>query len=240
MSNILNSFPVRLCLTMPDRRDRRELLEQELRKQKLVVEYYYAYSAATPALSFNTSQKKMIAYALAATIDDVGFFGKIKSSTPITHALFFEDDVLFQGVTHIAYAFEQLPDDWDVLYLGANITNGQPEYYSPNLFKVKTAWTTHAVAYSRRVMQYISDNFDPTLNHMFDDWLAREVLPKFNCFVIYPMACWQQVSQSDIWNVMADYTECFQKGDEMMRQLLPPPVEPDENNVTKLDLYDLL
>lgn len=131
----------------------------------------------------------------------------------------FEDDVIFKHTNHIVYAFEELPENWDILYLGANITNGQPEKYSKHLCRVKSAWTTHGIAYSRRVMEYIYRYFDPNADHMYDDWLSREVLPQFNCFVINPMVCWQRPSFSDLWNREVDYTNVFIKGDEIMEAL---------------------
>lgn len=164
--------------------------------------------------SFNRSQKAMIDQAL-------GWHNLIEDSVSYaTHALLFEDDVTFKHSSHLVYAFEELPTDWDILYLGANITNkALPEKAGKYICRITEAWTTHAVAYSRNVMNYIYDNFDENGDQMYDDWLSRNVLPKFNCFLINPMVCHQRPSYSDLWGRDTDYTDCFIQGDKIMAAL---------------------
>ncbi len=218
MPNILDSFPVKLCLTTRDAVERNAQVEREFNAQKITVEPFYALPGETPFKSFNKSQKAMLAYALDYTLDGYDEDG-IEHSEPASHALLFENDVVFKSTTRLPYVFEQLPNDWDILYLGANITNGVTDKYSKDLHRIKHAWTTHAVAYSRNVMEYIVEKFDALANHIYDDWLAREVLPKFNCFIVNPMVCVQRPGYSSLWNNMADYTECFEKGDAQMAAL---------------------
>lgn len=133
--------------------------------------------------------------------------------------LTFEDDVLFQDTSHLDQALAELPAAWDVLYLGANITEERPLRYSPHLFRLQSAWTTHAVGYSPAVMQYIIDHYHPDEDGMFDDWISRNVLPKFNAFIVSPMICWQRKGFSDLWGRQTDYEPCFQDGNTKMAAL---------------------
>jgi hypothetical protein len=69
--------------------------------------------------------------------------------------LLLEDDCIFRNLDHLPQALKELPADWDILYLGANLREDQPERYSGRLFRVKEAWTTHAIAFRRKCVPYI-------------------------------------------------------------------------------------
>lgn len=226
MGSILTQIPVRLCLTTEYRTDRHQLVGGEFRSQRLNVKEFYAVPGVDAKDSFNKSFLAMVQKAITGKIDAGGalFFGNEHPLDmqvpycPVEYALFFEDDVTFKSASHLVYAFNELPEDFDMLYLGGNLTNGDPEYFSEHLCKVRHVWTTHAVIMKRTVMEFISDHYIPRVDGMFDDWLARRVHPYFNCFCVNPMVCWQRPSRSDLWNVEADYTECFMKSDDLMQQ----------------------
>lgn len=140
--------------------------------------------------------------------------------------LTFEDDVLIQDDRHLGNALAELPADWDILYLGANITEGvfgikefPPVRYSPYLYRVRKAWTTHAIAYSRKMVDIILQNYPVHSFEVFDNWLNREILPHYKCFLINPMICWQRPGISDLWGgIPTDYTGAFEWGNKFMRQ----------------------
>lgn len=117
-----------------------------------------------------------------------------------------EDDCIFDDCYVLSEAISQLPDDWDILYLGANITDPFPERINKNLFKIKAAWTTHAIGYNRKVCEFIADNYVGwEANGMYDDWLSRIVLPKFNCYVVSPMIATQRDGYSALWDKEVSY-----------------------------------
>lgn len=109
----------------------------------------------------------------------------------------FEDDVKFlQPWSIIEKTIEQLPPDWDVFYLGASPQQPQ-ERYSENLFRLKNAICMHS---------YIINNnngcIDYILEHRqeirkIDDFFAKIIQKKFNCFIIFPLAVTQIQFQSD-------------------------------------------
>lgn len=131
--------------------------------------------------------------------------------------LTFEDDVLFKEIGHLDAALSELPHNWDVLYLGANVTDPAPIRFSQHLFRLTAAWTTHAVAYSPRVADFIVRQYAPATGGMFDDWLSREVLPKFNGFIVAPMICWQRKGFSDLWDRQTDYEPAFENSNNKLR-----------------------
>jgi hypothetical protein len=119
--------------------------------------------------------------------------------------LLFEDDVEIRDFSHFEEAISQLPSDWELCYLGANLVD-HIEKYSENLYKTFGAWTTHAVMYNNP-KELCKGYIDTSI--MFDDWLKSNIHPKGNTYIIKPMIAWQRPHQSDLWNHFADYTRIF-------------------------------
>lgn len=181
------------------------------------VERFSALPGDTPQQSFNQSQQAMLKTFLA---------------TDKKTLLAFEDDVQFVDMIgdesyrnnmllHLGTAVAQLPPYWDMLYLGANLfANGHeeepPQLYTSSLARIYRAWTTHAVAYSRRMVEDIVSYYDVT--KMYDAFLSEEILPnrEFQVFIVRPMIAWQRPGYSDLWQTDADYTNCFIEGIKLL------------------------
>jgi GR25 family glycosyltransferase involved in LPS biosynthesis len=114
-----------------------------------------------------------------------------------------EDDVKIIGKKkHLEKAIEQLPEDWDILYLGATLTK-KLKKYSPNLYRLTGGLTTHAIIYnSQRVVDYIINNAES--GKQIDTFMMK-VQDKFRCFITYPMIMTQQPGFSDTCNQFTDY-----------------------------------
>jgi len=135
--------------------------------------------------------------------------------------LFLEDDVVFKDLSHLEVALSELPSDWDIIYLGANLVcwnNGepQPERHSEHLFRVKAAWTTHAIGYNKRVISFLLANQPDISAIMFDNWLSSQ-LPTLNAFCVAPMVAYQRAHHSMIWDRYDDYTPIFEASEERLR-----------------------
>ena len=116
-----------------------------------------------------------------------------------------EDDVLFYDgwEAYLDMAMSQLPEDWDMLYLGATL-NKPIERYSKNLYTLKAGYTTHAIIYKNgRVIDYILEANGG--GRKIDVFYADEVQEKFNCFITYPMLATQRGGFSDIINRNVTY-----------------------------------
>jgi len=135
-----------------------------------------------------------------------------------------EDDVIFADFTRLQDAVAELPEDWDVLYLGANITDmvsgmkeNPPVRYSKHLHRVRRAWMTHAVGYSRKAVESIVGAYPIETYEMYDNWLSEKFLPHNNCFLVNPMVAWQRPGKSDLWGCMTDYSGAFAEGNKIMQ-----------------------
>ena len=127
-------------------------------------------------------------------------------------AIFEDDCVLLQPWIVVERAMEQLPKNWDLLYLGATLMR-PVERYSENLFWLKGGYCAHAIIYnSKRVVDYVLQehgNFfrnSPERNTL-DVFYFCDVQEKFNCFIVNPLVATQRPGFSDIENMNVDYTQ---------------------------------
>jgi len=122
--------------------------------------------------------------------------------------LLFEDDILAltpRGTFHetMDNAIKQLPNDWDLFYLGGNCASGLQKFYSPNLLPVKIIYATHATAYSKKAMEFIVNK---TINEPVDNCLVRDFQPNKKIFITYPMLFTQSANYSDIGKAFTDWS----------------------------------
>lgn len=188
---MLKLFSHIVCLNLESRKDRRDIVSREFERNSIAnVEFY----EATPG------GVKGFCKSMASLFRDYRNKGNI---------LVFEDDVRFiNDYRKIDDCLNQLPDNWDMIYLGANVRD-YLKRHSENLYILKNAWTTHAVGYSEKMVSWLADNYDGKYTHpyIFDEWLRQEVQPRFFCYITKPMFCTQRPDYSDIWNRFANYTE---------------------------------
>lgn len=111
-----------------------------------------------------------------------------------------EDDVTFiiQCRDIFNKSFSQLPEDWDMLYLGGNI-HEPAERYSDNLFRItKGVHCNHAILYSEKARGRILSTYDVWTNEIkaYDHWLYLEGQGVMNCFICSPVIAYQRPGYS--------------------------------------------
>jgi len=204
--NVWDFFEVRYCLNQDSRPDRWIQATEEFERVGLEVERFASIPADSAVKSFCLSQYAMLKSFLAS--------GKGVLLT-------LEDDAVFRGLSHLRAVLDHLPIDWDILFLGANITDmvtgireHPPVRHSEHLYRVYHAWTTHAVAYSRGIAERIIREYDGI--SMYDAWLSERILPTCKAYLVNPMVAWQRPGKSDLWGQDTDYTGAFIHGDKIM------------------------
>ena len=127
------------------------------------------------------------------------------------NCLIFEDDVQFLYDKNTTWdimrqIIEELPDNWDMLYLGGNMDKYKAYRFSEHLVKVDGILSTHAYSINRNIMQkLIIINKDISILHN-DTYYADNIIPKHNVFIVFPMLAGQRTGYSDIENKNVDYT----------------------------------
>jgi hypothetical protein len=181
--------------------DRWRLTVTEL--QRVGIKGYTRFASLpdeTPHRSFNRSVNGIL-----STFRDSG-----KS-----RLLMLEDDVVFDDAfltnAVLNCAIKELPENWDILYLGANLhVDGfkEPIRYSNHLCRIYNAWTTHAIAFNHKCVKWIAYNQPQFHEGMFDGWLSSQLF-HFNAFCVAPMLAFQRPGNSLIWGHDVDYDPVF-------------------------------
>jgi glycosyl transferase family 25 len=134
-------------------------------------------------------------------------------STHLKTFMVLEDDFEFAGDinSRLKFVAEELPNDWELLYLGANFRSADMKMplkrYSKNLFLCQQAFGTYA---------YIVNNKNGLVDTILNmkagirkiDVFYANVIQKFErCFIIYPMCATHADGYSDITRKNTNYKE---------------------------------
>lgn len=222
MTNLNNLVDEVYLINLEKRSDRFALADKQL--QQICSQYTIIRPVQheNPKVSFNETclgiMKGVVQY------NEEAFW---LEAPPIDRIAVFEDDwelkqhpfdaisMLDKGIDNIE-PFDGV-NDWGVLYLGANLLDGEPKRITGNIYQIFKAWTTHAVIYNIRAINYIARNYKDT-TEMFDAWLSKQIeAGELNAFITSPMVAWQRPDKSDIWGVDADYTQCFIDSEKKLR-----------------------
>jgi GR25 family glycosyltransferase involved in LPS biosynthesis len=125
-------------------------------------------------------------------------FNKIKEEN-IEYTLIMEDDVdLVENFQErLNDVISELPDDWDLLYLGGwNV--GDIIKYSDKLNLAKKVYTTHAFIVRQKFVDTVIKGINERQWKV--DVLISDILPLGNCFICNPTLAWQREGFSDIEN----------------------------------------
>jgi hypothetical protein len=199
-------FQRRICLTNDDAEW--QIAQAEFARVGLEAEKYQAVKEIGPHQSFSHSERNILLDFLHSDAETL---------------LHLEDDCVFRDLGLLPAALLELPADWDIVYLGANLVlwnNGEPwpERYSDHLFRVKCAWTTHAIGYNKKCVRKILEGQPSFDAQMFDNWLSSR-LPELNAFIVAPMVAYQRPRVSSIWQrgYVDDYTPIFEASEARLR-----------------------
>jgi hypothetical protein len=191
-----------LVLTQSSRPDR---LEQFYKDNPFLSSAMPFYSIPHPEgfKSFCLSQKAMI--ERAAQSED-------------TYSFLLEDDCQIKGNWRETIDYIPAVGKIDILYFGCNLKGIKPEPAGLGINRIKSAWMTHGILYSKEALQFIAKNYQPEKEwQMYDDWLDKQ-LPEMNAYVLNPMIAYQRPGNSDLWGTFTDYTSTIDEGNKLMAQ----------------------
>jgi GR25 family glycosyltransferase involved in LPS biosynthesis len=122
--------------------------------------------------------------------------------------LIFEDDATYRGnYSDLINCVNDLPANWDMLMLGANIKDSRLDRVSNKLVRTYGSWTTHGILYSYRFAKELAE-LDLTIP--IDEHFRTIVHPKGNSYICVPFLSYQRPSQSDIENCYQNFTGIFE------------------------------
>lgn len=119
----------------------------------------------------------------------------------------FEDDSCFvEGFyDKLAEAMDNLPDDWDMVYLGANLVDTAKvnDYWH----KSKRCCSTHAYAVKRKAVDTLVESATNYDGHV--DMAYSLVHPRLNVYLARPTLVYQGASYSDLMGRDVDYGRLY-------------------------------
>jgi GR25 family glycosyltransferase involved in LPS biosynthesis len=143
----------------------------------------------------------------------------------ISNVLIFEDDVQFinNTIENLNLSLKELPEQWNIFYLGMNpvtdIFHDPLVRISKNLLKVKSAYTTHAIAYNKTSYQDILNTLpegDGIINWLhqnvsMDGWFMRYYLNTIEAYCPNEFLATQRENISDIDFGPIGYTKIIEE-----------------------------
>lgn len=188
-----NFFDRITCLTLGG--DEWTLAEAEFNAVGLNAKPFQALKAIGPHESFNLST-----YAILKEFYDS------KDHT----LLFLEDDCDFRNLHLMPQVLKELPKDFDIFYLGANIRDEKPQRITQHIYRVNDCWTTHAVVYRKPIVKFILDNHPGESEMMADNWFGS-ILKDWKAYVCKPFLAYQRPRKSTIWGSVVNYEDIFKE-----------------------------
>jgi GR25 family glycosyltransferase involved in LPS biosynthesis len=125
--------------------------------------------------------------------------------------LVFEDDIklkseVFRSKSILALAINELPEDWDVLYLGGK-PKDKVEKYSNNLVKVGHMVGAYAYAINGKSLILFLNRFISEINKYPHDGTIGSYAAENNGFCVYPPIISTEPGISVLRNAFRDYEE---------------------------------
>lgn len=119
----------------------------------------------------------------------------------------FEDDIRFLETDPRYYrmAFSELPKEWNLLYLGANV-NTPLKRFSGSLLEAHRCWCAHAVIYHHSIYEKILAEYEKGIVKIIDKYLMGRVQPKNKSYITDRLCVTQYPGNSDIENKLVDYS----------------------------------
>lgn len=198
-------FDIVVCLTQEKRHDRRIMFEEECKEKGVKSQLFYAIPDKDSKVSFCKSQLAMLKWCLEQDGDTF---------------LTLEDDVEFRSLEKCKQVIQELPNNWTMLYLGANCKPYQEfkpaEYYSEHLRLVRSAFCTHAVAYKRELIEEIVERYEYQEGQLYDTWLDLTILKERDVYISCPMLAWQKPVRSDLWHTCVDYQDIWRGSEDYL------------------------
>jgi glycosyl transferase, family 25 len=197
-----------LYINLAERTDRKEQAEKEFARFDISAERVEAVKGNPLGLSTQKRKPGDIGCILSH-VKCV----QLAKDRKWNYVVVFEDDVEFRDEfdTLFWHYFRQVPDDWDMIFIGGNHwgrwlefkDNPQLTRVTENVFRTTHTLTTHA--YILRDTMYDAVIKRLTLGELPVDMLMMDLQTMFKVYAFRPNLAWQRPSKSDINNNMCDY-----------------------------------
>lgn len=205
--NLNGFFDHIFCINLDRRPDKWELCKEEFMKWHMEVE---RFSAIDGKLHL-TPDHRIKAGALGNCMSKMGVI-KIAQKRKYDSVLILEDDVEFAPDFNGKFKewSKEVPNDWDMLWLGGNHNLWNPndyskvDKYSPHLIRITNTYATHAFALRKTVFGTVLSALEPLYPE--DDIILASLQKMCQAFSFMPNLASQKAGISDVHDIYTDYS----------------------------------
>lgn len=158
------------------------------------VPFQYERFTATDSSTFTDEKNKFMRGHLGCWNSHLRLLKHIKE-LGIEMALVLEDDCQFIQEYNLDEIMSELPDDWDLLYLGG-LNKAERKPYSKHLDVAQYIYQTHAYIIRNKFLDTLISTVEKYPYKI--DIVFSQALSKGNCFITNPTIANQRESFSDI------------------------------------------
>jgi glycosyl transferase family 25 len=206
MKTINDYFPRIYCINLDRRTDRWDECLIEFEKHNLDVKRYSAFDGRNlppvPGLTQGNvgaiySHRGIIEYAKDNNFDNI---------------LILEDDVEFHNeVNNLFFEFiGEVPNDWDIIFFGANHSLNNPYMTEPilkvrkHVYRIIRSYANHCYVVKNTAYDKLIEALSKNENKA-NDVLVSDVQCELNCYLFRPHLAWQRPSYSDLQEKFESY-----------------------------------
>ena len=208
--NICNIVDKTFCVSLIDRKDRRQKMKKHLKKRKIQFKFYNAVkNTQNPAKGCLQSHLNIIRQAKQKKLKAI---------------MIIEDDCFFNKKP----VLPNPPNDWDMLYLGGNLEEVIEKNDGDKWIKMR-CWTTHSYIIKQNMYDIIIKGLSK-YDKEIDRFYCEEIHKKYNCYMSDPQITKQMSGYSDIEKKKVNYEHINKVED--LAPFREPDVELVDNEIT--------
>lgn len=142
------------------------------------------------------------------------FVLKYAQHLKLKNCLILEDDAKFSKKFIENFEALDIPQDWDMLYLGGNVLEKRelPKRVNDKLFRCKNVRSNHAILINSSAYDTLLSSLSCDLDIDLQFIKCQEIL---NCYLAHPPLATQRPGASDIGNTFLDFTKAQEKLDKL-------------------------
>lgn len=202
---LFDKFDKVYCINLDRRTDRLENFKKEVDKYQLgEFERFSAYDGKVLNL---TNEHNLKAGEIGVIKSNLDIIKEAKKNN-YSSILIIEDDCVFNDeIINFESYFNQLPSDWDMLYMGGNHNThmgvNPPQKINDKIVKLHSTYSAHFIGIKSSVFDQIETLLERGQQPLDVEYVRLQKI--FNCYSFTPALTGQLVNFSDIQESTTDY-----------------------------------
>jgi len=202
---LFDKFDKVYCINLDRRPDRLENFKKEVEKYDLgEFERFSAYDGKQLNLTNEHNLKPGEIGVIKSNLDII----KNAKRNNYKTILIIEDDCVFNDeIVNFKDYFNQLPNDWDMLYMGGNHNThmgiNPPQQVNDKVVKLHSTYSAHFIGIKSSVFDHIEVLLERGQQPLDVEYVKLQKI--FNCYSFTPALTSQLVNFSDIQESTTDY-----------------------------------